>query len=55
MGGEVMDWKKWFAVAHKQAPKFIYLGDGVYSPYHEDLYQAFKARLVEELKLPTEG
>ncbi len=43
-----MDWKKWFEMYGKQKITFAHIEYGD-SPYPEDMYQAFKARLIDEL------
>jgi hypothetical protein len=46
-----MDWKSWFADYADYIPKAIHVSeaDGAQKGFWEAMYQAFKARMLEEM------
>lgn len=50
-----MNWKEWFQEMKKFHPAVKMCRDDPTAVHWENLYQAFKARLIEELGIKPEG
>ena len=49
-----MNWKEWFKAHEKVFPRNDHFDDDTATDHWENMYQAFKARLIEEIVVADE-